>query len=417
MKVSACLITKNEAENILRCLESLREIADEVIVVDTGSKDNTKELALNHGAKVYHFQWDNNFSNARNFALDQINSDWVIFLDADEYFEVKTQNILIKALKRIDKNKEFDAVLCKMINTDGFNGKTISENPTLRIFRGNCGIRYKGAVHEQPYKGNKPLRIISLTEFPLIIYHTGYSSALLLEKTKRNLKILENEIEKNIITNQTYYYMSSMHSNLNNYDEAIKYAHLSLEEPTFKDTIFAYKPYAIIIDAMLHLKGKYTFKDIEKYIYEAVSYYPTHPEIWHAIGNVQKEKNDYPSAIESYLKAIEYNKNYTSIMNNNFPARLGDVYFNLANLSQKIGDKVNALEYYYESLKIDKFNIDSLSGLYELIKEQDPAEILLFLSSIYDKDNKDDLVFLYNAMHTLGNTILAAYYYNLHDKL
>ena len=83
MKVSACLITKNEAENILRCLESLREIADEVIVVDTGSKDNTKELALNHGAKVYHFQWDNNFSNARNFALDQINSDWVIFLDAD----------------------------------------------------------------------------------------------------------------------------------------------------------------------------------------------------------------------------------------------------------------------------------------------------------------------------------------------
>ena len=196
MKVSACLITKNEAENILRCLESLREIADEVIVVDTGSKDNTKELALNHGAKVYHFQWDNNFSNARNFALDQINSDWVIFLDADEYFEVKTQNILIKALKRIDKNKEFDAVLCKMINTDGFKGKIISENPTVRIFRGNCGIRYQGAVHELPLKRGKSLSIISLKDIPLVIYHTGYSSASMLEKTKRNLKILENEVEK-----------------------------------------------------------------------------------------------------------------------------------------------------------------------------------------------------------------------------
>lgn len=417
MRVSACLIAKNEAENILRCLESLRGITNEVIVVDTGSNDNTEELALNYGAKVYHFQWDNDFSNARNFALDKTKSDWIIFIDADEYFEVNTRKILGKALKQVNKNKEFDAILCKMINTEGFNGKKISENPTLRIFRGNCGIRYKGAVHEQPYKGNNPLRIISLTEFPLIIYHTGYSSTLLLEKTKRNLKILENEVENNNITNQTYYYISSMHSNLRNFDEAINYARLALSEKTFKDTIFAYKPYSIIIDSMLQLKEKYTYHDINKYIDEAVRHYPTHPEIWQSIGNAQKENKEFSLAIESYLKAIEFNENYTSMLNNNFPAHLDGVYSDLADLYLKTGDRINALQYYYESLKLDKFSIDSLSGLYELIKEQDPAEIILFLNSIYNKDNKDDLAFLNNTMHTLGNTILANYYYNLHEKL
>jgi len=416
MKISSCLIAKNEAANIGRCLESVKSISDEIIVVDTGSTDNTVEIAKSFGAKVYFYEWDNNFSSAKNYALDKASGDWIIFLDADEYFDAKTRKILVDTLKKILDEQEYDALLCRMINTDGYNGKKLSENPTVRIFRGNRDIRYKGAVHEQLVKQDKNVKIIHMKDLPLIIYHTGYSSNLLPEKTKRNLKILEDEVKNNIITNQTYYHISAMHSNLNNYDEAIRYAMMALEEPTFNDTIFAYKPYTIIINSMLHLKEKYSFEDINKYIEEAAERFPYHPEIWYAIGNAYKEYKNYPLAIESYLKAIECDKNYSSMLNNNFPAYLDGVYNNLAYMSLKIGDKVMALQYYFDSLKINKYNTGSLRGLYELIKNQEPEEIVLFFKNIYNMDNKDDLVFLNAVMADLGNKVLANYYYVQHER-
>lgn len=417
MKISSCLIVKNEAENITRCLESLHSISDEIIVVDTGSTDNTKEIALNFGAEIYDYKWDNNFSNARNFALDKATGNWIVFLDADEYFDANTQKNLIHVLKRINNNKEYDALLFKMLHTEGYNGRIVSENPTVRAFRGNKGIRYLGAVHEQPLNNNKTLYAANISDYSLIVYHTGYSSVLLPEKVNRNLEILKDEIANNHITNLTYYYMSSMNNNLNNPEESIKYAFLALQEPTFKKTIMAYQPYVFIIDNMIKLKKKYTSEEIEKYIAEAIKHFPTHPEIWYVIGNARKEQGDYLAAIESYRKAIECNKNFGLLLNNNFPARLELVYFNLADLSKKTGDSVHALEYYFESLRINKLSLDTISGLYELIKNQDSADIILFLNSIYDKENKNDLVFLNAAMAKLENKIIANYYYKLHEEI
>jgi glycosyltransferase involved in cell wall biosynthesis len=416
MKISSCLIVKNEAENIERCLNSIKDISNEIIVVDTGSTDNTKEIALKFGAKIYDFTWDNNFSNAKNYALDQATGDWIIFLDADEYFESNTKKILGRVFEHIHNNKAIDGVLCKMINTEGLNGKIISENPTVRIFRGKCGIRFSGAVHEQLLKNNKPFSAANITDYSLLIYHTGYSSVLLPEKIKRNLKILEGQIAKNEITNLTYYYMSSMHNNLDNYEESIKYALLALKEPTIKDTIMAYQPYVLLIKSMFALKDKYKADEIEKYANEAIEAFPTHPEVWYVRALVKKMQQDYHAAIDSFLRAIEYNKNFNLLLNNNFPGQLQGVYYSLAETYKLAGDPIHALEYYFEALKIDKHNIDAVAGLYDLIKNQDSAEIILFLNSIYDKESKEDLVFLNAAMAKLGNTVLANYYYKLHEE-
>ncbi|MGI6084069.1 MAG: glycosyltransferase [Acetivibrionales bacterium] len=417
MKISTCLIVKNEEENISRCLESIKTVSDEIIVVDTGSTDNTVEIARSLGARVYFYEWDNNFSNAKNYALDKATGDWIIFLDADEYFDEKTSKNLAHVLNRINNNKAYDAILFKMYHTEGCNGRIISENPTVRAFRGHNKIRFFGAVHEQPLNKGNTLYAANITDYSLVVYHTGYSSVLLPEKINRNLKILKDEIAKNQITNLTYYYMSSMNNNLNNSEESIKYALLALKEPTFEKTIMAYQPYVFLIDNMVKLKDKHTFEEIEKYIEEAISRFPAHPEIWYVIGNARKEQGDYPAAIESYHKALECNKNFNLLLNNNFPARLGLVYFYLAELFKKTGDPVQALDYYFESLKINKHNFDTIYGLYELIKNQEPANIILFLNSIYDKQNKNDLVFLNTAMANLGNTVLANYYYKLHEGL
>ena len=111
MQISSCLIVKNEAENIARCLESIKSISDEIIVVDTGSTDNTVEIAKSYGARIYFYEWDNNFSNARNFALEKATGDWIIFLDADEYFEENTPKELKNVLKHMVYNKDYDAIL------------------------------------------------------------------------------------------------------------------------------------------------------------------------------------------------------------------------------------------------------------------------------------------------------------------
>jgi len=416
MKISSCLIVKNESENIARCLESQQNIADEIIVVDTGSTDNTKEIASKFGAKILDYAWDNNFSNAKNYALDHATGDWIIFLDADEYLEINTQKVLKQVFKHVDKDKAIDSVLCKMVNIDGYNGRIISVNPIVRILRGKCGIRFSGAVHEQPLKNNNPLMSVNITDYNLIIYHTGYSSALIPEKAKRNIEILEKEIANNQITNLTYYYMSSSYFNLKNYEESVRYALLALKDPDMKLTIMAHQPYIFLIKSMLLQKGKYATQEIEKYVDMALKEFPTHPEVWFVRGNLKREQNDYFAAIESYLKAIEYNKNYNLLLNNDFPLQLESVHIYLAELYIKTGDPIRAMEYYFGALKIDRYNFVSFTGLYKLVKNQAPAEIVFFLNSIYNKENKRDLVFLITSLAKLGNQLLANYYADHYKK-
>ena len=86
MRISACVVIKNEEKNIRRWLVNMRHIADEIIVVDTGSTDATLKILKEAGIKVYHFAWCNDFAAAKNYAIKQATGDWVVFLDADEYF-------------------------------------------------------------------------------------------------------------------------------------------------------------------------------------------------------------------------------------------------------------------------------------------------------------------------------------------
>ncbi|GAA0085610.1 hypothetical protein UT300007_20490 [Clostridium sp. CTA-7] len=82
--ISICIITKDEEENLKKCLNSLKTLNYEIVVVDTGSKDKTKEVAYEYGCKVYDFKWNNNFSDARNFSIEKAKNHFVLIIDADE---------------------------------------------------------------------------------------------------------------------------------------------------------------------------------------------------------------------------------------------------------------------------------------------------------------------------------------------
>ena len=98
IRLSQCMIVKNEEKNIRRALSWGREIVCEQIVVDTGSTDRTVEIAEEMGAKVYHFAWCDDFSAAKNYAIEQASGDWIAFLDADEYFDEKNTSKLLPVI-------------------------------------------------------------------------------------------------------------------------------------------------------------------------------------------------------------------------------------------------------------------------------------------------------------------------------
>ncbi|MFC7373024.1 glycosyltransferase [Fictibacillus iocasae] len=409
MKVSACLIAKNESKNIQRCLQSLMNVSDEIILVDTGSTDDTVKIAKEQGAKVFPYKWDNNFANAKNYALNLAKGDWIVFLDADEYLEKSTEKNLRQVLSQIHSKKKYDTVQCRMIHTNGYKGNVISENPAIRIFRNDKQTRFEGAIHEKPLKNSKPLNSVLINNFELIIYHTGYELSILQTKFKRNLALLKTQEKNNQIDHMTYYYLSASYSNLGRDDLAIKYAKLALEEPKMNKTTVAFKPYVFLIKGMFGMQGNVSKDELETYVNKALELFPNHPEIWRLNAIHKKEKNQYQLAIESYNKALECHYTFDNKMLNDFPIYIEEVYSELASLSYLVGNHTNVLEFYFRVLNINKKNKIAFEGLIEITKNQNLEDVLFFLNSIYDKNNQWDLEFL--ALNLEKVNIYASLYY------
>src|SRR5438034_11627278 len=117
--LSLTMIVKNEEENLGRCLASVSGIADELIVVDTGSTDRTVEIARQHGAQVYHFKWCDDFAAARNVSLQHATGRWCLHLDADEWVVEKEPGALRAELMGQPEGRYFMRVPVKSLMSQG----------------------------------------------------------------------------------------------------------------------------------------------------------------------------------------------------------------------------------------------------------------------------------------------------------
>jgi glycosyltransferase involved in cell wall biosynthesis len=157
--ISCCMITRDEEEHVAEAIRSVEGLADEVIVVDTGSEDRTVSIAESEGATVFSHQWKNDFSEARNFSISKASGDWILILDADESIDREDHdriNELIRehpdsAFMFVQKNYSMDS--------STFGWKRVPEGEErhgalgyhtasqVRLFR-NVGIIYTGKIHE-----------------------------------------------------------------------------------------------------------------------------------------------------------------------------------------------------------------------------------------------------------------------------
>lgn len=238
--LSVCMIVKNEEENLERCLKSIESISSEIIIVDTGSTDQTISIAKKFGAKIYHFEWNNNFSDARNFALSKVTQKWVLIIDADESISSKDLEKINSLLKGPQNAYSFvTRNYVKFLNIEGVipcQGEYEEEgdNPgwcsseKVRLFPWSDKIKFEGEVHELVEKSLDNEKI-EIKDTEVQIHHWGY----LKEKGKQEvyLELGKKKLE-NLEEPKSLYELGTQYMALNNFDEALViWRKLLLKEP------------------------------------------------------------------------------------------------------------------------------------------------------------------------------------------
>lgn len=185
--LGAYLIVRNGAATIAHALHSVLPAVSQLVVVDTGSTDHTDRLCARYGAELHYFAWTNNFSEARNYALERMRTDWVLALDADEVVDRTS----LEAARPLLKDSNTGALRTALHNRLS-NGATTSVHYYPRIVRNHPAIRYSGAIHEQI--GEAVLRTgLAIADSPVVIFHEGYSQTS-PEKIARNAMLLRAEL-------------------------------------------------------------------------------------------------------------------------------------------------------------------------------------------------------------------------------
>ena len=178
-RLSVCIITRNAERTLPNCLDSVSGLADEIVVVDTGSDDATLEIAERHGARIGHFSWCDDFAAARNAALEMATGDWILCLDADEYLDAENaQKVAHAKALRPDR-----ALYCSLVDVES-GGLWFRQ---VKMFPNDQAIRFERPVHENVVQALRRLDLpVAATD--VIISHSG--NADLNATAEKNQKYL-----------------------------------------------------------------------------------------------------------------------------------------------------------------------------------------------------------------------------------
>jgi len=303
VRLSQCMIVKNEEKNIERALSWAKGAAFEQIVVDTGSTDRTVELAEKMGARVYHFKWIDDFSAAKNYAMDQAKGNWIAILDADEYMPPEDVKELISLLKKIQGNHEllmeYDSINCSWLQIDD-QDKVFAVLTQQRIFRNRPDLRYEGRIHEAIKIRNKHANAENLR-----IIHTGYAMTAYNEadKRERNIKMLKSELERDPADPNLMLYLADSIKAAGTEDareeaEALYLKALTSDRPAEVD--IKRLAYDFLIPRFSRNKEKK--EEAIKLCGEALAELPEHIDYYYYRAVINNQKGNYKEALSDLMK-------------------------------------------------------------------------------------------------------------------
>lgn len=186
MSFGVAIIVKNAEDTITQAIKSVTGYSRQIVVVDTGSTDRTPQICTLLGAEVHFFAWTDNFSEARNYALSHMRTEWILQLDADE----ELLGFSVKDIQPLLMNPAVGGLQVALRNT--LSGGLESVHHYTRLVRRHAQIRYVGAIHEQIADSIRALGL-EIVDSPITILHHGYE-ANSPEKIERNADLLRREI-------------------------------------------------------------------------------------------------------------------------------------------------------------------------------------------------------------------------------
>jgi len=289
------MIVKDEEEFLPRCLQSVKEVVDEIILVDTGSSDATLEIAHSFKAKIFQYEWKDDFSDARNFSLKYATSDWILFLDADEVLD---ENSAKKMSKILQRTKHFGFFFC--IYSVKANGFVSGRHYTVRLFRNQKGVRFVGEIHEQI------LPMGNLAYSGMSIYHFGYDLEMekMKRKKERNAHILKKIIAKSGEDPILRYHLANTHLLLGEYEKAIEHTTKGMElTKEFKEKNYLYlATLQVLIETYCQMRQ---WDKAEERCLEALSIRDDFIDALYSLARIYMVKNEYRKALLVYHRFLE----------------------------------------------------------------------------------------------------------------
>lgn len=296
--VSVCMIVKNEAANLRPCLESLGDLPSEIIVVDTGSTDDTVEIARAMGAMVVFFEWVNDFAAARNESLRHATREWVFWIDADERLSPQA----LAQLKRAADANVAEAYSCLQSSREA-DGRCNSVDH-IRLFRNGLGIRFTGAIHEAV--GADVVRLgLRLARTNMVLDHLGYEDAeTVRRKSARNLPIIEQGLALDPSRTDLLFYRGHAHLNLGDTEggEADLSEYLSRTQRTDSFDYMRFWSYSVLIA----LSDRRRDDDkLESLLKRAVAEFPRHPHFLLALSRLRLRQGRAEESVSGLRTAYE----------------------------------------------------------------------------------------------------------------
>lgn len=413
VRLSQCMIVKNEEKNIRQALSWGKGIVSEQIVVDTGSTDQTVKIAEEMGARIYHIEWQDDFSAAKNYAIEQASGEWIAFLDADEYFNRQDAAKLLTILEEIDNKKRGtpDIIRCAMLQLNDA-GKIFATSYHDRIFRNNNKISYRNPVHEAlAHQEGKQLQILH-KEQELAIFHTGYSRSVYdsSEKLERNIRILEKQLKENPEDYNAWCYLGDSLMSAKRMEEAEAAYRKVLNTPgalmqldeARRNTAFYGLMKMICLD---HRKdGEKQLKELYR---EFSSAKGSCPDLECQIGQWMVQNGRYEEGIQWLLKALEELETYKGRTPLFITGQIEDIYVVLMNASYALGRMGEAVKYAVLVLRMNRYHEEALERLLMLLssdtgEKEHAAGAYGLLSKLYHFQSEYDRLFVVKASKITG---------------
>lgn len=355
--ISICIIGKNEEQHIENCLAPLAAYPFEIVYVDTGSEDRTKEIAAEHGAAVYDFIWIDDFSAARNFAMEKASHNMVLFLDCDEYLTELDETALYETAQAHE-----EGVGCLLRNNYfEANGTPTNYPDRVERFFSKKRYHYTGIIHEQvvTLKDDSPL--YERYELPLTIDHAGYSDKeTMRKKAERNNELLFRELKKKPEDPYLYFQIGQSYNAIRDYENAYMNYKKSFALP-----LNPYEPWVQIMATAYLNALNHTGRSREAVrFFEPISaHFADDANFYCSMGNAYL--NLHPpkplNAMAEYLKALQCPTARETGANTFIP------YYNIGLVNEMMGNTDTALTFYERAAEL------GFAPAVEKVKEMKPT--------------------------------------------